>query len=83
MLSVRNAILAALVLLLIVFIGGAVNLTGEPDSGGAAADSYGTHRDGYRATVELLAEFGVPVERRIAGEQYPRHLGTSRRPGGE
>ena len=66
MLSVRNAILAALVLLLIVFIGGAVNLTGEPDSGGAAADSYGTHRDGYRATVELLAEFGVPVERRIA-----------------
>ena len=65
MLSVRNAILAALVLLLIAFIGGAVNLTGEPDSGGVAADSYGTHRDGYRATVELLSEFGVPVERRI------------------
>lgn len=66
MLSVRNAIIAALVLLLIVFIGGAVNLTGEPDSGGAAADSYGTHRDGYRATVELMSEFGVPVQRRIA-----------------
>ncbi len=66
MLSVRNAILVSLVLLLIVFIGGTVNLMGEPDSGGAAADSYGTHRDGYRATFELLAEFGVPVERRIA-----------------
>lgn len=66
MLSVRNAILASLVLLLIVFIGGAVNLMGEPDSGGAAADSYGTQRDGYRATYELLSEFGVPVERRIA-----------------
>ena len=66
MLSVRNAILASLVLMLIAFAGGAANLTGPPDSGGMAADSYGTHRDGYRAATELLSGFGVSVERRIS-----------------
>ena len=65
MFSARNAILASLALMLIAVIGGTLNLAGPPDSDGLAADSYGTHRDGHRATFELLKQFGVPVERRI------------------
>lgn len=66
MLSARNAILASLSLLLIAIIGGTINLVGPPDSNGLAADSYGTQRGGHRAAVELLAQFGVSVERRVA-----------------
>ena len=66
MLSVRNAILVSLALMAIAIIGGTLNLVGPPDSDGLAADSYGTQRDGYRGTFELLAKFGVTVERRIS-----------------
>jgi hypothetical protein len=36
-----------------------------PDSGGAAADSYGTRRSGQRGIYETLSELGVPVARRV------------------
>ncbi|MBC8115832.1 MAG: DUF4350 domain-containing protein [Candidatus Saccharimonas sp.] len=65
MLSARNAVLAALAVFALSMIAGTVSLMGPPDSHGAAVDSYGTHRDGYRAVFELLSAFDVPVERRI------------------
>lgn len=65
MLSARNAVLAALAVFVFSMIAGTVSLMGPPDSDGAAVDSYGTHRDGYRAVFELLSAFDVPVERRI------------------
>ena len=65
MLSARNAVLAALAVFALSMIAGTISLMGPPDSHGAAVDSYGTHRDGYRAVFELLSAFDVPVERRI------------------
>ena len=65
MLSARNAILTALAVFAFSMIAGTVSLMGPPDSQGAAVDSYGTRRDGYRAVFELLTAFDVPVERRI------------------
>jgi len=65
MLSARNAILTALAVFAFSMIAGTVSLMGPPDSQGAAVDSYGTRRDGYRAVFELLTTFDVPVERRI------------------
>ena len=65
MLSARNAVIAALIVFALSMISGTVSLMGPPDSDGAAADSYGTGRDGYRAVFELLSAFQIPVERRI------------------
>jgi Domain of unknown function (DUF4350) len=65
MLSARNAVLAALAVFALSIIAATVSLMGPPDSHGAAIDSYGTRRDGYRAVYELLSAFDVPVERRI------------------
>ena len=65
MLSARNAVLAALAVFALSIIAGTISLMGPPDSNGAAVDSYGTRRDGYRAMYELLSAFNVPVERRI------------------
>ena len=65
MLSARNAVLAALAVFALSMIAGTIALMGPPDSRGAAVDSYGTRRDGYRAVFELLTAFDVPVERRI------------------
>jgi uncharacterized protein DUF4350 len=65
MLSARNAVLASLAVFVLSIIAGTISLMGPPDSRGAAVDSYGTHRDGYRAVFELLSAFDVPVERRI------------------
>ena len=65
MLSARNAVLAALAVFALSIVAGTISLMGPPDSHGAAVDSYGTRRDGYRAVYELLSAFEVPVERRI------------------
>ena len=65
MLSARNAVLAALAVFALSIIAGTISLMGPPDSHGAAVDSFGTRRDGYRAVFELLTAFDVPVERRI------------------
>lgn len=66
MLSVRNAILAALVVFVLAIAGNVISLLRPPDSNGKAVDSYGTQREGYRAAFELLSMLGVPVERQIA-----------------
>ncbi|MEI8020983.1 MAG: hypothetical protein WCH39_22450, partial [Schlesneria sp.] len=65
MLSARNAILIALAVFLLSLVAGTFSLLGPPDSNGAAVDSYGTRRDGFRAAFELLKAFDVSVERRI------------------
>ncbi len=65
MLSVRNAILCALAVLVLSVAAGTISLLGPPDSNGLAIDSFGTRRDGFRAVCELLETFSVPVERRI------------------
>ena len=65
MLSARNAILIALAVFILSLVAGTISLLGPPDSNGAAVDSYGTHRDGFRAVFELLKAFDVTVERRI------------------
>jgi hypothetical protein len=75
MLSVRNAILISLFVCVASLVAGVVSLLGTPDSHGAAIDSYGTRRDGFRAAFELLSAFKVPVERRI--EPPSRELSTS------
>ncbi len=65
MLSARNAILIALAVFLLSLVAGTISLMGPPDSNGAAVDSYGTRRDGFRAAFELLKAFDITVERRI------------------
>ncbi len=65
MLTARNAILAALAVFVFSMIAVTISLMGPPDSDGAAIDSYGIGRDGYRAVFELLSAFNVPVQRRI------------------
>ena len=65
MLSARNAILIALAVFLLSLVAGTISLMGPPNSNGAAVDSYGTRRDGFRAAFELLSAFDVTVERRI------------------
>ncbi|MBA4018937.1 MAG: hypothetical protein C0483_17350 [Pirellula sp.] len=66
MFTARNGVLLAVFLLLLVIVSGIASLLGEPDSGGMGIDSYGTRWNGGRATYELLAELGVPVQRQIA-----------------
>jgi Domain of unknown function (DUF4350) len=65
MLTARNAILIALAVFMVSLVAGTFSLMGPPDSDGAAVDSYGTRRDGFRAAYELLKAFDVTVERRI------------------
>lgn len=65
MLSVRNTILGALGLAILSLVIAVVSMMGDPDSDGAAVDSFGTSQDGYRAVYELLHEIQVPVERQI------------------
>ena len=65
MLSVRNSILGALGLAILSIVIAVASMMGDPDSDGAAMDSFGTSQDGFRAVYELLAELHVPVERRI------------------
>ena len=65
MLSVRNVVAGAVLFVFIALASGIFSLLGEPDSGGAAADSYGTKWFGARAAYDLLQELGAQVERRI------------------
>ena len=66
MLTPRNVILAALAVILFSLAWRVVGMLGPPDSGGRAADSYGTRADGVRGLYETLAELGVPVSRSLA-----------------
>ncbi|HEX4148552.1 MAG TPA: DUF4350 domain-containing protein [Pirellulales bacterium] len=65
MFTARNAIIAAAVFAAATIGFNALKAVRSPDSGGYAADSFGTHWDGYRALFELLSESGTNVERSV------------------
>jgi len=65
MFTVRRAITASVVVCVAAVLLGIYSLSGPPDSGGAATDSFGTQWHGYRATYQLLDELGTPVDRRF------------------
>jgi hypothetical protein len=65
MFKARNAIIAAALFTAAVIGFTVLKAVRSPDSGGYAADSFGTHWNGYRALFELLGESGVSVEREI------------------
>ncbi len=65
MLTPRGVILTSVALTAAVIGVTVYSLLRPPDSGGAAADSYGTRRLGQRGLYETLGELGVPVARRV------------------
>jgi hypothetical protein len=65
MLTPRNAIIVAGVLLVAMVAASVLGSRAAPGSQGGHQDSFGVGRDGYRGIVEVLAELGIPVERRI------------------
>ncbi len=77
MFTVRNTIAAAVVIVVVSLVAGVISLFGEPDSDGRASDSYGTRWNGARAVYELLAELGVPVERRLDPPSPERPTATT------
>jgi hypothetical protein len=66
MLSVRNAILAAALLLVLAIFTSIVGMLQTPDSGGMGRDSYGTRAGGYRGLYEVLGELEIQTQRRLA-----------------
>ena len=66
MLSVRNAILAAAVLLIVALVTSVVTMVQTPDSGGLGNDSFGTRGRGYRGLFEVLDELGITTSRSFA-----------------
>jgi hypothetical protein len=69
MLSVRNAILASVLIFVLSMIFSVVSLTHPPDSDGKGRDTYGTRRDGYRGLFDTLSELEIPTERGL----HPPH----------
>jgi hypothetical protein len=69
LLSARNVILAAAALLVLSVLGSCLSMLRPPDSGGYGRDSFGTRRGGFRALVDMLTEFGIPVARDLAPPQ--------------
>ncbi len=66
MLSVRNAVIAATVLLVLSIMTSLLSMIREPDSGGMGNDSFGTQGHGYRGLFETLGELEVKVDREFA-----------------
>lgn len=66
MLSVRNAIISATLLLIMAIGASLLSMMQAPDSGGHGTDSYGTMARGYRALYETLEELGVETSRGFA-----------------
>ncbi|MCP4784609.1 MAG: DUF4350 domain-containing protein [Fuerstiella sp.] len=64
--SVRNAIVAATVLLVLSIMTSLLSMIREPDSGGMGNDSFGTQGHGYRGLFETLDELGIEVDREFA-----------------
>ena len=62
-LSARNLIWAAVVVVFLAILGIWLELLSPPDSDGRGTDSYGTHGWGYRALFEFLPELGIPTSR--------------------
>ncbi|MEX2316409.1 MAG: DUF4350 domain-containing protein [Pirellulales bacterium] len=69
LLSPRNLILAAVAVCLLSVVGMCWTMLRPNNSGGMGGDSFGTHRNGYRALFEILAESGVDVRRELAPPQ--------------
>ena len=79
MLSVRNAVVAATVLLVLSIMTSLLAMVREPDSGGMGQDSFGTQGHGYRGLFETLDELEVDVVRGFAPPDPARlrlHAGT-------
>lgn len=66
LLTPRNLILGAALVLLLSVIGTSLSMLRPNDSGGMARDSYGVTSDGYRGLLETLEALGVGVERSLA-----------------
>jgi len=66
LLTPRNLILGAALVLLLSVIGTSLSMLRPNDSGGMGRDSYGVTSDGYRALLETLESLGVEVERSLA-----------------
>lgn len=65
MLTPRRAIVLSVAIVVFSVTWSVLSLLREPDSGGAAADSYGTRRDGQRGLYETMQELGLPVSRSL------------------
>lgn len=65
MLTPRNVIWAALVVCVLSITWGVLSLLREPDSGGGAADSFGTRAHGQRGLFETMQTIGLPVARSL------------------
>lgn len=63
MLSVRNAVVGALALLLVSLLFSLAAMLKDPDSGGQGKDTFGVRAYGYRAIMETLGESGVSITR--------------------
>lgn len=63
MLSVRSAIIAATLLLLITLASSLASMVQEPDSGGIGKDTYGLRAYGFRGLFQTLEELDIHVER--------------------
>ncbi|HIK94746.1 MAG TPA: DUF4350 domain-containing protein [Planctomycetes bacterium] len=66
MLSVRNAVVAATILLVLSILTSLLSMVREPDSDGMGNDSFGTQGHGYRGLFETLDELEVEVNREFA-----------------
>ena len=66
MLSVRNAVVSASLLLILAIFFSVLNMTQPPDSDGMGVDSYGTRGRGFRAMFETLERLDVDVSRNVS-----------------
>ncbi len=63
--SVRNIILLSVSVFTLSIVIACLSMLRPPDSGGLAADSYGTRAYGFRGLFETLDELGVEVVRKL------------------
>jgi hypothetical protein len=65
LLTARNAILVAAVILVFSLVWECIAMLRPNDSGGLGRDSYGTRADGLRGLYETLEELRIPVRRNL------------------
>ncbi len=66
MFSVRNAIISAVLLLILAIGTSLLSMTQPPDSGGMGADSFGNRGHGHKALYDTLTELDVTVTRNFS-----------------
>ncbi len=66
MLTARSVLIMAVAVAVLAGIGALVSLLHSPDSNGLGSDTYGTRASGFKAVFDLLAQFGVEQQRRLA-----------------